>query len=110
KERSGMGRPRSVWLLIVSLVALAQIGTSVPATSHQGPDPSVGAASLAATRWLSGARAVQAATHAHLQVTDQPVCADASFVSYRRSDLQPGIADQWYVASQLLADVELLRA
>jgi len=28
-------------------------------------------------------------------------CADARFVSFRRSDAEPQIADQWYVASQL---------
>ena len=67
-------------------------------------------ADAAAARWLDGALAVQAATRAHLRVTDQSACADASFVSYRRSELQPGVTDQWYVASQLWADAELLRA
>jgi uncharacterized protein YyaL (SSP411 family) len=41
---------------------------------------------------------------------DRPDCADASYLSYRRSDLQPDVADQWYVASQILADAELLHS
>ena len=32
------------------------------------------------------------------------------FVSYRRSDREPDWADQWYVASQIWADVALLQA
>jgi hypothetical protein len=109
-----MSRSRSSWCLLVGLVALAQIGVGVPTAhlpaSHDAPDASIEEADVGAARWLRGARAVQAATRTHLRVIDQPVCADASFVSYRRSDLQPDVTDQWYVASQLWADVELLRA
>jgi len=36
-------------------------------------------------------------------------CADARFISFRRSDAEPQFADQWYVASQLWADAVLLR-
>ena len=109
-----MAWTRGIWCAVVGLVALAQVGISVPTaglpTGQQAGDTRVGEADVAAARWLRGALAVQAATRAHLRVTDQPVCADASFVSYRRSDLQPGVADQWYVASQLWADAELLHA
>jgi hypothetical protein len=111
-----MDRSRTGWLLIVGLVALAQVGVGVPsATLTTGRDaplahPHEGAAETGAARWLSSARAVQASTRAHLRVTDQPDCADASFISYRRSDLQPSVADQWYIVSQLWADAELLRA
>ena len=109
-----MSRTRSSWCFLVVLLALAQIGISVPTGRLPGgtntPDTSVEEADVGATRWLGGARAVQAATRAHLRVADQPACAEASFVSYRRSDLQPDVADQWYVASQLWADAELLRA
>ena len=104
---------RACWCVIVGLVALVQVGTSPPVadlpTDQDAPAASVEQAD-AATRWLGGALAVQAATRAHLRVTDGPACADARFVSYRRSELQPDVADQWYVASQLWADAELLRA
>jgi hypothetical protein len=109
-----MGRPWGVWLVVVALAALAQVGvtarpTALP-TSQAGPDPSIRGADVEAARWLRAAHDVQASTRAHLRVTDQPACTDATFVSYRRSDLQTGIADQWYVASQLWADAELVRA
>jgi uncharacterized protein YyaL (SSP411 family) len=37
-------------------------------------------------------------------------CAEASFISYRRSDVEPQWSDLWYVATQLGADAALLRA
>jgi uncharacterized protein YyaL (SSP411 family) len=37
-------------------------------------------------------------------------CARAPFLSYRRSDAEPGWADLWYVATQIGADAALLRA
>jgi len=55
------------------------------------------------------AMTVQAATRTKLAVLgDAFTCADARFVSYRRSDAEPEIVDQWYVASQLWADALLL--
>jgi hypothetical protein len=55
--------------------------------------------------------AIQAATRAKLAVLgDAFTCPDARFVSYRRSDADPEITDQWYVASQLLADATLIHA
>jgi hypothetical protein len=111
-----MDRARTGWLLIVGLVALAQVGIGglapTPPMAREAPYDGArdGEANAGAARWLSSAQAVQASTRANLRVTDRPACADASFVSYRRSDVQPGTADQWYVASQLWADAELLRA
>src|SRR5437763_13643936 len=55
------------------------------------------------------AEQIQATTHARLGVLgDAFSCADARFVSYRRSTAEPETADQWYVASQLWADALLL--
>ena len=60
---------------------------------------------------LAGAAATQAATRARLRVLgDAATCAEARFVSYRRSDAEPQIVDQWYVAAQLWADATLLAA
>ena len=108
-----MRRVRGTWCLLVGLLALAQVGIAVPTArppaAFDAPGASVEEADVGPARWLRGARAVQAATRAHLRAADQPACADASYVSYRRSDLLPDVADQWYVASQLWADAELLR-
>ena len=58
---------------------------------------------------LSAATAIQATTRARLGVLgDAFSCPDARFVSYRRSDAEPELTDQWYVASQLWADALLL--
>jgi glycosyl hydrolase family 76 len=58
-----------------------------------------------------GASSVQAATREKLAVLgDAFTCPDARFVSYRRSDAEPEITDQWYVASQLWADALLLES
>ena len=109
-----MRRARSAWCLLVGLLALAQVGITVPpartSATHDTPEASVEEADVGPARWLHRARAAQAWTRAHLRASDQPACADASYVSYRRSDLLPDVADQWYVASQLWADAELLRA
>src|SRR5919197_4521033 len=58
---------------------------------------------------LAAATAIQAQTRARLGVLgDAFTCADARLVSFRRSDAEPEIVDQWYVASQLWADAVLL--
>ena len=63
-----------------------------------------------ATAYLNAAVAVQGATRVRLGVMgDAFSCPDARFVSYRRSDAEPETVDQWYVASQLWADAELVR-
>src|SRR5258708_6361655 len=59
---------------------------------------------------LALATGIQSATRSRLGVLgDAFDCADARFVSFRRSDAEPQFADQWYVASQLWADAVLLR-
>jgi hypothetical protein len=63
--------------------------------------------------YAQGAPAVeiQTATRAKLAVLgDAFTCPDARFVSYRRSDAEPEITDQWYVASQLYADAALIHS
>jgi glycosyl hydrolase family 76 len=60
---------------------------------------------------LAAATQVQSATRARLGVLgDAFSCPDARFVSYRRSNAEPEITDQWYVASQLYADATLIQA
>ena len=60
---------------------------------------------------LRRALVTQAATRERLRVLgDAATCDEARFVAYRRSDAEPDFADQWYVASQLWADAELLVA
>jgi hypothetical protein len=59
---------------------------------------------------LDAAVSIQAATRARLGVLgDAFTCPDARIVSFRRSNDEPEIADQWYVASQLWSDALLLR-
>jgi hypothetical protein len=58
---------------------------------------------------LESASQIQAATRTRLGVLgDAFSCPDARFVSYRRSEAEPEITDQWYVASQLYADAALI--
>src|SRR5438046_10516637 len=58
---------------------------------------------------LDSAVATQAQTRARLGVLgDAFSCPEARFVSFRRSDAEPELSDQWYVASQLWADAALL--
>ena len=81
---------------------------AVPPTQPARARP---AADTAASQRLQDAVRTQLATRAHLRVLgDAASCVEARFVSYRRSDVEPDIADQWYVASQLWADAILLAA
>src|SRR5687768_7961062 len=58
---------------------------------------------------LSSAAAIQSATRTRLGVLgDAFACSDARFASFWRSDAEPQIVDQWYVASQLWADALFL--
>jgi hypothetical protein len=58
---------------------------------------------------LAAASAIQATTRSRLGVLgDAFSCPDARFASYRRSDAEPEVVDQWYVASQLWSDALLL--
>jgi hypothetical protein len=62
-----------------------------------------------ATMRLTAAADIQADTETRLGVLgDAFTCPDARFVSFRRSNAEPEIVDQWYVASQLWADAALL--
>jgi len=86
---------------VSAMVALAML---IPAASAQpgGQDEAVARFEAAAT--------TEGATRARLGVLgDAFTCADARFVSFRRSDAEPQIVDQWYVASQVWADAALLR-
>ena len=59
---------------------------------------------------LTAAAAIQGATRARLGVLgDAFACPDARFVSFRRSDADSQVVFQWYIASQLWADANLLR-
>ena len=62
-----------------------------------------------ATQQLQAARRIQQVTRASLRVLGGASrCDEARFVSYRRSDREPEVVDQWYVVSQLWADAALL--
>jgi len=90
-----------VRVAVALVLGLSALMPSVARTQSVGDE--------AAAR-LSEAVAIQAATRARLGVLgDAFTCADARFVAYRRSDAEPDIVDQWYVASQLWADAVLLR-
>jgi uncharacterized protein YyaL (SSP411 family) len=57
---------------------------------------------------LLDAALTQRATRTRLRVLDgASTCAQARFVAYRRSDREPDLVDEWYVASQLWADARL---
>ena len=58
---------------------------------------------------LRDANSIQAALRAELRVLgDATTCAQARYVAYRRSNIERGIVDQWYLVSQLWADSVLL--
>lgn len=62
-------------------------------------------------RWLDQAIVTQSSTRQRLQVLgDAASCPEARFVTYRRSDQEPTLVDQWYVASQLWADISVLES
>src|SRR5688572_27421431 len=91
---------RAAILVLVMLIVLATINTEVGAAPA---DESI--------RWLQDADLTQAATGARLRyMGSAQICAQASYVTYRRSDAEPNIVDQWYLVSQLWADAVLLAA
>ena len=86
----------------VGVALLVAITVRVPASSAQSTSDERVAR-------LQSAAAIEGATRARLGVLgDAFTCPDARFASFRRSDTEPQIADQWYVASQLWADARLL--
>ena len=94
---------RARTLALIGLIAWIAVGLgSARTVVAQAPD-------LEAQRRVQAAVATQAATRARLRVLgDASSCPEARFVSYRRSDAEPDVVDQWYVASQLWADALLL--
>jgi hypothetical protein len=92
-----------VSLVFVVLLAVAPGGAHAQQSLQQS-SADEGAARLAM------AATIQGATRARLGVLgDAFACSDARFVSFRRSDADPQVVFQWYVASQLWADTDLLR-
>src|SRR5919199_3798070 len=90
------GAPLAALLAVASLLVSTGSLTAQPAPETASPR-------------LAAAAATQAMTRARLSVLgDAFTCADARFVSFRRSDAEPEIVEQWYVASQLWADAVLL--
>ncbi len=108
--RTGKIRTLSAALTPAAAARLQAAQARVAATPAQLPRVAPRAATEAGGR-LQGATATQATTRARLRVLgDAASCAEARFVSYRRSDAEPEIVDQWYVAAQLWADAILLSA
>ena len=90
--------------LNVAFAALLVLTAIVPSVALAQP------ANDDAVSQLNAAAAIQGATRARLGVLgDAFACPDARFASFRRSDAEPQLVDQWYVASQLWADAVLLR-
>src|SRR4051794_1130152 len=64
-----------------------------------------------AESYLAQARRIQRSTLRDLAyLAGGATCAEASFISYRRSEVEPEWSDLWYVAAQLGADAALLQA
>src|SRR5207244_4296468 len=92
--------PHLLRWVAISVFATAAIPLNVGAQTDTADE--------ASARWAA-AESTQAATRTRLGVLgDAFGCPEARFVSFRRSDAEPELADQWYVASQLWADALLL--
>jgi hypothetical protein len=91
-------------LLLALVLLLMSVPPSPPEVAAAAPSNQDEAAEL-----LRSAQRVQQATRQSLRVLGGGrECDDARFVSYRRSDREPEVVDQWYVVSQLWADTTLL--
>jgi hypothetical protein len=91
---------------LVILVMVGWIGSGRPASAAEAAAPEV-----EASQSLWSAQRTQQVTRGTLRVLSSGTrCADSRFVSYRRSDREPEIVDQWYVVSQLWADAALIGA
>jgi len=89
---------------IVLVVLAAWTGLGRPASAAEAAAPEV-----EASQSLRSAQRIQQVTRGTLRVLSSGTrCADSRFVSYKRSDREPEIVDQWYVVSQLWADAVLL--
>jgi Glycosyl hydrolase family 76 len=90
--------------------ASALLLANVLAPSRTVAFPIVAQGEDARPDYLAAAASVQATTRERLAVLgDAFTCPDARFAAYRRSDAEPEITDQWYVASQLWSDALLLQ-
>jgi Glycosyl hydrolase family 76 len=89
---------------LVVLVLIGWIGLGRPASAAEAVAPEV-----EASQPLRSAQRTQQVTRSTLRVLSSGTrCAESRFVSYRRSDREPEVVDQWYVVSQLWADAMLL--
>jgi hypothetical protein len=99
----------SVALIVVVLVGW--VGSGRPASAAETEMRAAAAPEAEAAQQIRSAQRTQRMTRGTLRVLGGGVrCADARFVSYKRSDREPDIVDQWYVVSQLWADAALLAA
>jgi hypothetical protein len=88
---------------------LSWVGWGRPASAAEAGV--LAAPEVEAAQQIRSAQRTQKSTRGTLRVLGGGVrCADARFVSYKRSDREPEIVDQWYVVSQLWADAALLAA
>ncbi len=89
---------------LVILVLIVGIGGGRPASAAEAAAPAA-----EASQSLQSAQRTQQVTRDRLRVLSSGSrCAESRFVSYRRSDREPDVVDQWYVVSQLWADAMLL--
>jgi hypothetical protein len=97
-----MGRWGGVGL--AAIVLIASIGGGRPASVAEAAAPDA-----EASQSLRSAQRTQQVTRSTLRIlSGGSRCAESRFVSYRRSDREPDVVDQWYVVSQLWADAALL--
>lgn len=104
-----IGRWGRVVLIVLALLLPGWIG---PVQASGAAEAGVMAApEVEAAQQIRSAQRTQRSTRGTLRVLGGGVrCADARFISYKRSDREPDVVDQWYVVSQLWADAALLAA
>src|SRR5688572_3194012 len=91
-------------VVLVMLMLAAWIAAGRPASASEAAAPEA-----EASQSLRNAQRTQQMTRGTLRVLSSGTrCAESRFVSYRRSDREPEVVDQWYVVSQLWADAMLL--
>jgi hypothetical protein len=89
---------------LAALFLVVSIGTDRAASAAETAAPEA-----EASQQLRSALRTQLATRGLLRVLGGGSrCDEARFVSYKRSDREPEIVDQWYVVSQLWADAAML--
>ena len=96
--------------VLVVLVLLPGWVILSPAASAAG-DGVLAAPEADAAQQIRSAQRTQRSTRGTLRVLGGGArCDEARFISYKRSDREPDVVDQWYVVSQLWADAALLAA